>query len=270
LGDLRDLFGKSSISDIEKYRMLCKSAAYRESVFSNFRIRRIYTRIVEGVRIDIGKRCLDWIVENHPEMVDRFNEFRKNDDNGGPRLYDYGKYGSFASITLRYIKVLCDLVDLYGSLDGMDIVEIGSGYGGQCRIISSVFDFNSYTMIDLEESLMLVRRYLSKYGTKRTNLIQANSVPEIRSDLLISNYAFSECRRFIQRMYLEKLILPSVKGYMTMNFINGKESFTSFKREDLVRLIPNVFENSEHPISHIENIVLTWDRTLSPLIKIDR
>jgi len=120
-------------------------------------------------------------------------------------------------------------------------------------------------MIDLEESLMLARKYLSKYGIRRVNFISANAVPEIKSDLLISNYAFSECRRVMQRIYLEKLILPSIKGYMAMNFINSKESFTSFSREDLVKIIPNVFENSEYPISHVDNAIFTWDRTLIPI-----
>ena len=39
--------------------------------------------------------------------------------------------GNIFPITIRYIKVLCDLIEDFGSLDNYSIIEVDAGHGGQ-------------------------------------------------------------------------------------------------------------------------------------------
>ena len=76
-------------------------------------------------------------------------------------------------------------------------------------------------------------------------------------DLLISNYAFSELPRSIQDVYLKKIILNSKRGYITYNEI-VPESFNSYKKEELLNVIPNSFIIEERPITHENNCIIIW------------
>lgn len=51
---------------------------------------------------------------------------------------------------------------LIGRLDGMTIVEIGAGYGGQCEVFNEevLVYSNSYTIYDLKEVVELQKKYL--------------------------------------------------------------------------------------------------------------
>jgi len=53
------------------------------------------------------------------------------------------------------------MIELFGLLDDAKIVEIGGGYGGQCKIIYDCFEPISYLMIDLGELLKLQEKYLN-------------------------------------------------------------------------------------------------------------
>jgi hypothetical protein len=64
------------------------------------------------------------------------------------------------------------------------------------------------------------------------NELQRNSY-----DLVISNYALTEIRKEIQEVYLEKVVLPAQRGYITYNEINP-EDFHSYTKEEFIALIP--------------------------------
>src|SRR5207247_1982417 len=106
--------------------------------------------------------------------------------------------------------VLSDLLDLFGSLDGIRIVEIGGGYGGQCAVVSAVATPASYTLVDLDPVLRLQQAYLREFRVSNVSFAPARDLdPSAGYDLVISNYAFSECMRRVQRHYLERVLLRS-------------------------------------------------------------
>ena len=76
-------------------------------------------------------------------------------------------------------------------------------------------------------------------------------------DLVISNYAFTELTREIQDVYLKKIILNSKKGYITYNDISP-ESFKSYKKEELLKIIPNSRIIDEKPLTHERNCIIIW------------
>lgn len=113
--------------------------------------------------------------------------------------------------------------------DGVDIVEVGGGYGGLCySILHNAallgISIRSYTMIDLEPVTQLQRmfhRKLSMLGVKylaADKFLSTGHNEHCAKDVfLVSNYCYSEIGQDLQRLYRDKLF-PSVKhGFMVWN-----------------------------------------------------
>jgi putative sugar O-methyltransferase len=183
---------------------------------------------------------------------------RRNDDFGGPATYEYPGVGSISPSTLRYVKVLTDLKAYFASLDGLDVCEIGVGYGGQCRIINAWFKPASYCLVDIAPALALARRFLERFDLPPVLAYRAMDELTARDyDLVISNYAFTELPRPLQDGYLEKVILRSARGYITYNEITPAE-FNSYKAEELLRIIPGAHSVDERPLTHPLNCIILW------------
>jgi putative sugar O-methyltransferase len=249
----------TSLSDNQIYPNFCNKASINLSVFANFRRNKIYQQILEHVDYKLGQDYLNEILKNNSEFLKEIEQFKENDKWGNPRVYNYPSVGKISPSTLRYIKVYSDLVYLFNNnLDGNDICEIGVGYGGQCRIIHSIDTPSSYTLVDIKPALRLSQTYLDNYILKteiRFKTMNELSVQDY--DLVISNYAFTELPRIIQDEYLKKVILKSKKGYITYNDI-VPHSFNSYKKEELVELIPNSKILEEKPLTHKNNCIIIW------------
>ncbi len=245
----------TSISDNNVYPNFCINASINLKKFSNFRRNKIYNEILEHVTFDLGKAYIQEIPES---LFEKIELFKKNDEWGNPKLYEYPQIGEISPSTLRYIKVLGDLLDLFKNLDNLNICEIGVGYGGQCRIINSVTSPNHYNLVDIQPALMLTQRYLDNYILNSVVTYKTMNELEIQKyDLVISNYAFTELPRSIQDVYLNKIILNSKNGYITYNEISPK-SFNSYKRDELIDIIPNSRIIEEKPLSNAKNCIIVW------------
>lgn len=203
---------------ITPYVEFCKTVANNDPVFSKFRSHELYRVVLEHVPVEWGQAYLTYIEQTNPDILKHLDGFKKNDTIGGPFVHNYGtRYGTIAPSTLRYIKVLVDLIKLYKSLDGWDIFEIGGGYGGQCRIVSELFKFNSYTIVDLPEVTGIPKRYLTELNVPNFKCITIDDVEEKEYNLFISNYAFTELSAVLQETYLNKIISKCTHGYITYN-----------------------------------------------------
>lgn len=253
---------RSSISDNLSYTLFCEKAANDDAVFNNFKRNNAYRRVLEHVPYRQGIKYLSIITDENPRLIDFLEKFKENDQYGNPIKYNFSNIGYFSPTTLRYIKVLSDLIKEFGSLEKMRIIEIGGGYGGQCKIISDVFDFDTYTLVDLEPCLSLARKYLDKLGVKNVNYCTSNNLLENQNyDLVISNYAFSECTITLQDIYFEKIISQSFRGYMTCNSINLFFGINSYTKKAIINKINNSKILPERPLTWLGNLVLMWDRT---------
>jgi hypothetical protein len=213
----------TSLSDIESYRSACTQAARDDATFARFRRVGAYTEIVEPdlPDTDASPPIADpaqvrAIVDRHgyAPLLDRF---RLNDTLGDPVVTDYPGLGRFNRFTLRYMKVLGDLEQLFGSLDGLRILEVGAGYGGQCAIIARRFAFARYTLVDLPEALELSGRYLRTLGIDNV-VFQPDFPPEgERYDLLISTYALSELGETLRAAYYDRVLPRTQRGYVLSN-----------------------------------------------------
>lgn len=237
---------KSSCSDNEEYPEFCLRAATDNEVFKAFRRSPEYTSIVETVPYKNGKEYLKIAFEQTPGIKRYVDKFASSELIGNPEVFPYRTSWlspkiSFSPTTLRYIKVLSDLMFLFGNLNDTRIVEIGGGYGGQCKIICDVFDIQEYVLVDLSPCLKLSQRYLSSLQVE--NVIYKTSedlASGFKSDLVISNYAFSEIRRDIQDFYLDQILKTSPRGYMHCNFKTHTWDAQQYSESELLAKLDGV------------------------------
>jgi len=244
----------TSVTDDQHYPTFCKKAATEENAFITFKSHPTYTTVLEHVTYEQG---LDYLkrIKLFNQFTDELSKFRINDTLGSPTTYNYGECGTFSPTTLRYVKILTDLSQL--DLNDKHIVEIGAGYGGQYATLRQVYKPKSYTFIDLPEVLELIKKYVSKLKLddieiNYVNGKKLNSV--IESDLLLSNYAFSECITSVQDTYIANVLQHARHGYMICNNSNG---YTHDKIKSKINK-PKALISAEVPKTHYKNVLLTW------------
>lgn len=229
---------------------------------SRFRKNFDYREILEHVDYELGLKYLERIEDLGFNLSEILQLGLQNDVYGSPRTYKYRNLPRISPTTLRYLSVACELKKLFGSLEHKKIIEIGAGYGGQFAILSRMFDFESYSIYDLPEAQALTNRFLNAVGaTVKPTMLDIRNVQPTGSDLVISNYAFSELPRGIQKEYLEKTLSKSNCGYLIMN--SGKRNITGrsygkLSVDELRMQLGNSNILPEVPLTGPDNYVLTW------------
>ena len=257
--------GSSSISEKGRYPLVCYLASKDERVFSTFKRNYFYRQILEHVSQPLGAEYLDVINEYGLFSPEDWQEFSKNDLYGSPIMAAYnilGKNVTISPTTIRYAKVLCDILAMYDVSAIKSVAEIGIGYGGQCRLIRTKLPGAAYTLIDLPEVLGLAEKYLSLYPECRENIRYVDGghlYLDDDYDLVISNYAFSELRRDVQDMYIDKVILKSKRGYITYNPLSYKY-LDGYSDDELLAKIPGSEKIDERPLTYEGNCIIVWGR----------
>jgi putative sugar O-methyltransferase len=265
------IFSKKYYKTIDSYRSesdngfylhIIEKATNDHKTFKNFKNHPFYQEILEHVSYSQGKEYLDCIIKNDKNLLDKIDEFLKNDKIGNPKKYYYKEIDKLISpTTLRYIKVASDIKNIFS--DKIDnIVEIGCGYGGQYLILDKLINIQNYLLIDLYEVTKFIEKYLecyvlnSSYETKTINKISQNN----SWDLVISNYAFSELPSETQYNYIKKILLKSKNGYMTMN--SGLDTSAFLKNhlslKEITNLMPSIKIIPEKPLTHKGNYIIVW------------
>jgi phospholipid N-methyltransferase len=210
-----------SASDNQRYNVFCKMAAEDDVIFDTFRQSEVYQEILEHFSYENGLDYLSQIKKHTPSILEDLALFKTNDNFGGADIHQYEEIGAISPSTLHYIRQLAYLEESFGSLDGLNIVEIGGGYGGLAKIVMDRFVIGSYTIYDLPEVNQLTAKYLGKFEDKYLSKIIFGNLDEASAqtyDICVSNCAFTECTPNIQDQYLEKVIKFSKSGFMIYNF----------------------------------------------------
>jgi hypothetical protein len=257
--------GRTSITDDSKYLDFCAQAAVNPEVFASFRREPVVVQTLEHVTEAQGLGYLEAIDRHNPELLAHgLDGYRRNDSVGNPVTFEYPSVGRFSPVTLRYLKVMSDLQHHFVSLHGMRVVEIGVGYGGQCRLICQRWKLERYTLIDLRQPLELTKRYLASLGsTDGVDFVTPDEVTPGAFDLCISNYAFSELTRVVQDRYADAVIRNSSRGYLTCNFISNRHEIDSWTRLELEALGPSASWVPEEPLTFAGNAILIWGNDIS-------
>ena len=235
------------------YLNVCNYAANSDEFFKQFKSHPAYRHVLEHVSFEEGQQYLK---EIDIDYLHKLDEVKENDSLGSPVIYEYPSVGEISPTTIRYIKNTSDIINKFGnSFDS--IVEIGGGYGGLCKVLSSFIKFEQYLLLDLEECNLLSRKYLSHFDLP-TLSYRSEEIDEIDEnfDLLISNYAFSECHKEVQQDYIERFIKKSNNFYIMHN--NFHLELGTIPHEQFVEIMSdthNVEWYDEHGIHDAPKII---------------
>jgi putative sugar O-methyltransferase len=240
-----------SVSDNLTYPEICNLAASDDSYFKTFKHQSGYTEILEHVTCEQGVEYAR-LFQNNKNILSNLSKFTVNDTLGSPRVCTY-EFGTFSPTTLRYMKVLNDLSQL--NLNDKTIVEIGAGYGGQYTVLRQLYKPKKYIFVDLASTLLLIEKYISKLGLSdiEVEFMEGNNTKPVVSDLVISNYAFSECPTSIQDDYIANILEHAKNGYMIYNNMLG------YTHEQLISKCSKAIKvNQEIPLTSSRNVLISW------------
>jgi len=252
---------RTSISDNKNYPEFCKLAVTDDNVFKTFKVNGTYNDILEHVSKADAEKYIDYLKEAKFCFSYALDKFRENDLYGSPQKFEFADYGTFSPTTIRYIKVMYELFKLFGNLDNLIITEVGAGYGGQCKIISDIFNFNKYIMFDLPEVNLLINKYLSKFNKQNIETMFIDKCIDIESDLFISNYAITECSKEIQDIYIKNIIKNAKHGYITCNFVSHLFNISSYNEKELKDILSKyhtIHCETEKPSTFNNNLLIWW------------
>ncbi len=214
--------------NFRKYFNKCEMFSQNDELFNNFKRDPDYQKILEGGEQVVGEMAINNIKGKNKFATLLFNlpAFKENDIYGNPILREYPSLGEIGPSTLRYVNTLFDVQALVGDFKPKRIVEVGGGYGGLCKVMSVLYDFDEYILVDLPPVVKLCEKYISKFENLKgkVKFIASTELEEIKDiDLFISDSAFAECGLEYQNKYIDNLI------------VNAKYSLTTFNTTHLVQ-----------------------------------
>lgn len=246
----------TSLSDTPAYVLICKLASENDAILNRFKREVNYMRILEHVDYPLGREYL-FQIQNDLRLITNLKEVASREI-GNPKKYHFPKIGSVSPTQLRYTKILGDMTEFFGNLDGFSIAEIGVGNGGQSLHLINMYKIAKYSYFDLPEVQRLVKRILEVSSADVHALFPDifNLIPGTY-DLVIANYSFSELRVSEQRDYFANVMLNSKRGYLILNNIKpqGQENIGAL---ELLGMVPGSEILVEKPLSHPNNQLFVW------------
>jgi putative sugar O-methyltransferase len=246
------------------YRSACRKAASDTVYFQQFRSISDYTHALE---LNGGVEFAIYLLKNaSPETMQKLEAFSQLETLGSPSLRFFPGVGTFSGTTLRYIVIADQIQKFFRLPDNACIAEIGAGFGGQCYILSQLQSFSNYYIYDLPEAEALIDRVTQALFVPNVTCLPVNSLlPQEKVDLVISNYAFSECDRAMQMDYFERVIKRSDRGYMIYNQISRRVfGIDSLSPQEFVEMLekeglyPRIIPE---PVStDVDNLLIIWER----------
>jgi len=197
-----------------------------EDKWATFKVAKTYNGIVgnDSQPKETGQRFLDAIKHYFPYILNKIEVFKRNDEVGGPFIYEYDDGTIISPGTLAYMYVVGDLEKYFGKLSPITrIVEIGPGYGGLCVTTLLHQLISTYAIIDLPDSLKVVNKYLSHFPDLLENtyvdLYNTNGIPTgVPYDIAISSYCLTELDDVGVNFYVDNIIKNCNGCYIESNF----------------------------------------------------
>jgi|WetSurSiteA1Bulk_404760.scaffolds.fasta_scaffold01703_10 hypothetical protein len=220
------------IENINKYLEKCKLFSNDEESFSNFRQDPDYKAILEGGEFIVGRLHLLRMMNSYGEdiILNNIEKFKENDIYGNPSIYEYPVIGCTCPSTLLYMSNSLDIAAFLGKFQLKKIVEVGGGFGGLCKALSIMYNFDTYIMIDLPEVIGLCKRYLSNFPELSKKIVYITTDEFYSNDklydtnLFVAACSLAELNEETQNMYVDRLLMNSESGFIMYNTLHIEES----------------------------------------------
>lgn len=235
--ELSDKLGWDHCPDdnAKNYINACKRFVASDEDFQTFRQDKDYGKILEGGEHVVGSAYLERIknIHNIEFLKTHLDKFKENDLYGSPTIHNYDIVGNICPNTIHYITTLLDIRKMFPANNFKKIVEIGAGFGALCKIMSSVYNFEKYIIVDLPDVVKLCEKYLSHFPELkgRVEYISCDNLDSVDFsdiDLCISEAAMAECGYETQKLYIDRIVNNSKFVYITYNTLHISTATTSF------------------------------------------
>ena len=239
---------------------VCKEASDDPSAFAQFRKQPWMINATAGIpevmenRIwhQLNSVCNEWFESNRKAI-------KQCDAVGGPRQNE--QHGMLSPEMIRYAYRAFCLTSVFGSMNGLNVVEIGGGFGALAAVLCMTENIASYTIVDLPAVLRLQRKYLEEVGVSTECLFVATEqVADYiwKPDLVISDCALSELTDETRDLYAEHIIASSPCGSMKFN-----SSRRTMPPVPLIEWLATVIPHAIHRGNYFDVLVAPEDRNLS-------
>lgn len=220
----------------------------------NFRAQKEFVNVIEGSHKLCG-------IEHYIKLRKFYKEHEFNKFNYEHIFPSKEKliFNNFvtSSTVLRYINNSLNIVLLFKKkVLKYKIVEIGAGYGGDCKILNDHSNLhysknvNKYFIFDLHNNLILIKNFLNKFNYKFI-IKDINKIKVDRNSIFISNAALSEMWGSQLKKYI-RFLKKFKKAYLIVNFDTHSKPFGGISLSEFIDII-----NDKKPILLNTNVFLT-------------
>ncbi|CAB4335618.1 unannotated protein [freshwater metagenome] len=228
--NINDPMARSVTGSDSEWRDACEAAGSSIQSLSQFRRWPVFVFHVEGTP-RIGGELLAQRLLRNPMFTKSLPTISKTEEFGSPlnliSIPFESKTFKLSPTTLRYSNNCLNAIALFGlQIFQNQIIEIGGGYGGECKVFNDISrsitkedkDLN-WTVYDLPSSTALIRKWVEFSSYKvQFGSIYAEPKKISHDSMIISNGAISEMRDELLEDYFTNLILPAKYGYFITNF----------------------------------------------------
>jgi len=212
---------------------ICLKSIDDETYFNSFKRNNLFTLILEHTSEKFGHDYCQLIISEFKDLINfiNWNKVKENEKLGGAVLIDFSELRSFIKLPDYYFSP-STIAYLYKGLSFLrflssrnkktfNILEIGGGYGGQCKFIKDLaplfkIEIGDYGLIDLKGVSDLQRKYLTTLGYEKINYYSYEELKDFnlfdKYDVLISVYALGEFVVEVQNFYVDN-VLKNIKDF---------------------------------------------------------
>jgi hypothetical protein len=235
----------------DMFRISCIESTNNDS-FSNFKQNTSISNVMKlSSNEELTRSFEDRLISQYFTLFESlpWELFSEEDSVGTPILISTPKLEPYISnlshSTMRYILYALDvyyfLLKQYKNNlpSSLSIVEVGCGYGGQCKILSNILSAFGvsdikYHLIDLSEVLLLSRKYLNCPNiTNESSVIY--TTPANKYDLFLSLSHLETMSVQNQDTYIREYFNKSLMSYIVWNNKDLNPTFsTKFNMIDTI------------------------------------
>ena len=206
---------------------------------SNFRTQKAFTDIIEGSHKICG-------IEHYVKLRKFYKKIELNKFNYEHEFFSKKKLIFNNLITsatcLKYINNSLNITLLFSKkVLKFQTVEVGAGYGGDCKILNDHCKLyynkyiHNYFIFDLKSKLNLINQFLANFNYSFINT-SLNKIKIDQNSIFISNAALSEMWGADLKKYI-KLLKKCKKGYLILNFDTHSKPFGGISHSEFIDII---------------------------------
>lgn len=224
---------------------VCEKAINNDDFFNSFKRDSEFKYMFEHTTINYGHEYLKMIFEQYDKYVLLLDweKLKENDSIGNAEITSFIELKHYITLnnydfspsTMYYIYRGLDIINkLLEDKKEINILEIGGGYGGQCKLLIDMcgmlgIKINNYGIIDKKLPSKLQIKYLNHFNYSNIHYYACEDIVDYNIfkeyNIVISIYALSEFNLITQNFYVDNILTYLPNYYILCNFFMPQNLF---------------------------------------------